>query len=183
MELCSNESSYSISSQKFRMACLTYFSWCSDSLYLLFFISNWILMLVLLCNFVPIQKWVEWSFLVFFHPLDKQLMLQVHHELNIPRCMPCAPWGTLNAFMLSWWMMSFQGVDTRRTYIAAQGPLSTTVSDFWRMLWQEKVKVVVIACNEFEGLPRKVADIFAPFITGDAHSENFIDCIINCIAE
>jgi len=31
-----------------------------------------------------------------------------------------------------------------------------TVVDFWKMLWDNSVKVVVMACNEYEGSPRKV---------------------------
>uniref|UniRef100_A0A8D0BKG0 protein-tyrosine-phosphatase n=1 Tax=Salvator merianae TaxID=96440 RepID=A0A8D0BKG0_SALMN len=43
-----------------------------------------------------------------------------------------------------------QGVDNKRCYIATQGPLAQTVLDFWRMIWQYKVKVIVMACREVE---------------------------------
>ncbi|XP_062975619.1 tyrosine-protein phosphatase non-receptor type 18 [Elgaria multicarinata webbii] len=43
-----------------------------------------------------------------------------------------------------------QGVDNRRCYIATQGPLPHTVLDFWRMVWQYRVKVIVMACREVE---------------------------------
>ncbi|XP_026567046.1 tyrosine-protein phosphatase non-receptor type 18 isoform X2 [Pseudonaja textilis] len=43
-----------------------------------------------------------------------------------------------------------QGVDNKRCYIATQGPLAHTVLDFWRMIWQYKVKVIVMACREVE---------------------------------
>ncbi|XP_042307403.1 tyrosine-protein phosphatase non-receptor type 18 isoform X2 [Sceloporus undulatus] len=43
-----------------------------------------------------------------------------------------------------------QGVDNKRSYIATQGPLPHTVFDFWRMIWQYKVKVIVMACREVE---------------------------------
>ena len=36
-------------------------------------------------------------------------------------------------------------------YIAAQGPSKDTVVDFIRMLVQYNVKIVICACNEFEG--------------------------------
>lgn len=36
-------------------------------------------------------------------------------------------------------------------YIAAQGPTKDTIVDFIRMLVQFKVKIVLCACNEYEG--------------------------------
>jgi len=40
-------------------------------------------------------------------------------------------------------------------YIASQGPMPYTVDDFWRMIWQYKVKVIIMACKEVEmGKPR-----------------------------
>ncbi|KAG9469210.1 hypothetical protein GDO78_021037 [Eleutherodactylus coqui] len=43
-----------------------------------------------------------------------------------------------------------QGADKQPRYIATQGPLSHTVVDFWRMIWQYNVKVLVMACREVE---------------------------------
>ncbi|XP_063289219.1 tyrosine-protein phosphatase non-receptor type 18 [Pelobates fuscus] len=43
-----------------------------------------------------------------------------------------------------------QGWDNRPRYIATQGPLGHTVLDFWRMIWQYNVKVIVMACREVE---------------------------------
>ncbi|XP_053173301.1 tyrosine-protein phosphatase non-receptor type 22 [Scomber japonicus] len=43
-----------------------------------------------------------------------------------------------------------KGVSGSRAYIATQGPLPHTVLDYLRMLWEYSIKVVVMACREFE---------------------------------
>ena len=49
-----------------------------------------------------------------------------------------------------------QDVFNKEHYIASQGPMPTTLNDFWRLIWQYGIKVVVMACNEYEGIPGKV---------------------------
>ncbi|XP_053705115.1 tyrosine-protein phosphatase non-receptor type 22 isoform X5 [Synchiropus splendidus] len=43
-----------------------------------------------------------------------------------------------------------QGVGGPRAYIATQGPLPHTLVDFFRMIWEFNIQVVVMACREFE---------------------------------
>ncbi|XP_051735877.1 tyrosine-protein phosphatase non-receptor type 22 isoform X2 [Ctenopharyngodon idella] len=54
-----------------------------------------------------------------------------------------------------------KGVLGSRAYIATQGPLPNTVLDFWRMLWEYNVQVVVMACREFE-MGRKKCERYWP---------------------
>ncbi|KAJ8016574.1 hypothetical protein DPEC_G00008650 [Dallia pectoralis] len=48
-----------------------------------------------------------------------------------------------------------KGATQTRKYIASQGPLINTLVDFWRMIWQYDVKVIIMACREFENGKKK----------------------------
>lgn len=43
-----------------------------------------------------------------------------------------------------------QGYQSKKEFIAAQGPLPGTVNDFWRMIWEKNVRTMVMLtrCNE-----------------------------------
>ncbi|XP_012261958.2 receptor-type tyrosine-protein phosphatase delta-like [Athalia rosae] len=43
-----------------------------------------------------------------------------------------------------------QGFQNQRAYIATQGPKPNTVIDFWRMIWQEEVRVICMLANIIE---------------------------------
>ncbi|KHN84604.1 Tyrosine-protein phosphatase non-receptor type 9 [Toxocara canis] len=48
----------------------------------------------------------------------------------------------------------------RNTYICTQAPMESTINDFWRMVWQEKPKCIVMLCKLFEGGKSKCAQYF-----------------------
>ncbi|NXN18449.1 PTN22 phosphatase, partial [Indicator maculatus] len=73
-----------------------------------------------------------------------------------------------------------KGVYGPRAYIATQGPLSTTVTDFWRMIWEYKVLVVVMACMEFEMGKKKCERYWAEVAEPALHCGPFS---ITCEAE
>ncbi|KAL4640748.1 tyrosine-protein phosphatase non-receptor type 12-like [Arapaima gigas] len=56
-----------------------------------------------------------------------------------------------------------KGTKGSRAYIATQGPLPNTVIDFWRMNWEYNVKIIIMACREFE-MGRKKCERYFPML-------------------
>ncbi|XP_054555424.1 tyrosine-protein phosphatase non-receptor type 18 [Talpa occidentalis] len=48
-----------------------------------------------------------------------------------------------------------RGTDGSQAYIATQGPLPNTLLDFWRLVWEFGVKVILMACREVENGQKK----------------------------
>lgn len=48
-----------------------------------------------------------------------------------------------------------KGCNAEREYIAAQGPNALTVNDFWRMIWEHDVKIIIMLTQLVEGNKKK----------------------------
>nr|XP_046220863.1 tyrosine-protein phosphatase non-receptor type 18 [Oncorhynchus gorbuscha] len=74
-----------------------------------------------------------------------------------------------------------KGATETRKYIATQGPLRHTLVDFWQMIWQYDVKVIIMACREIEMGKKKCERYwttvkettpFGPFIVSNLEESN-----------
>ncbi|CAH1099689.1 unnamed protein product [Psylliodes chrysocephalus] len=52
--------------------------------------------------------------------------------------------------------------NTKGYYIACQGPMSNTVDDFWRMIWEQQTKVILMLTYFFEKGIEKCVDYLPP---------------------
>ncbi|XP_054997108.1 tyrosine-protein phosphatase non-receptor type 12 [Sorex araneus] len=73
-----------------------------------------------------------------------------------------------------------KGVYGPKAYVATQGPLANTVIDFWRMIWEYNVVIIVMACREFE-MGRKKCERYWPLYGEDTIT--FLPFKISCEAE
>uniref|UniRef100_A0A4D5RJG4 protein-tyrosine-phosphatase n=3 Tax=Ixodes scapularis TaxID=6945 RepID=A0A4D5RJG4_IXOSC len=48
-----------------------------------------------------------------------------------------------------------QGCNGEREYIAAQGPNLTTINDFWRMIWEHDIQIIIMLTQCVEGNKKK----------------------------
>ncbi|XP_044761049.1 mucin-17 [Coccinella septempunctata] len=59
--------------------------------------------------------------------------------------------------------------NTRKYYIACQAPMSNTVDDFWRMIWEQQCKVILMLTHLFENGIEKCFDYLPPSEVLDCH--------------
>ncbi|KAF2894630.1 hypothetical protein ILUMI_11543 [Ignelater luminosus] len=58
---------------------------------------------------------------------------------------------------------------TRGYYIACQAPMQNTVDDFWRMVWEQQSKVILMLTHLFENGTEKCVDYLPPSEVLDCH--------------
>lgn len=56
-----------------------------------------------------------------------------------------------------------------RYYIACQGPMDTTVTDFWRMIWEQQSKVIIMLTDLVENGVEKCTEYIPPSEVTDCH--------------
>ncbi|CAK5279891.1 unnamed protein product [Mycena citricolor] len=64
-----------------------------------------------------------------------------------------------------------QPLGTHRRYIATQGPLDATFGDFWTLVWQQNVHVIVMLTREVEGAVVKCGAYWMPGVYGSLKVE------------
>nr|KAF7432091.1 hypothetical protein H0235_005015 [Vespula pensylvanica] len=84
----------------------------------------------------------------------------------------------LSSYINANYIRGYDGEDAR--YIATQGPLAHTVGDFWKMVWAEKVPVIVMMTRLHEAAKTK-CDIYFPLDKNNRLQAGPFTIIVNSI--
>lgn len=78
--------------------------------------------------------------------------------------------------------------DNTNYYIACQAPMENTINDFWRMIWEQNSKVIIMATDLSESGVEKCAEYLPPSVVLDNNrtfgdfqvtTTNNLTCIIS----
>ncbi|XP_046480845.1 uncharacterized protein [Neodiprion pinetum] len=65
------------------------------------------------------------------------------------------------------------GYTKQKAYIATQGPTTETVNDFWRMIWQEEVRVICMLVGVMEN-GKKMCEQYWPEVGGEMEYDEIV---------
>ncbi|KAM8871469.1 tyrosine-protein phosphatase non-receptor type 13 isoform 1-T1 [Synchiropus picturatus] len=140
---------------------------------------------------VPLQ---EFENLQNLQPLDDCLIGQTKENKKKNRYKNIVPFDTTRVMLgqeggyINANFINMPVKDENFMYIACQGPLPTTLGDFWQMVWEQKSNVIAMMTQEVEGgkvkcqrywpdmpmSPEMVDDRLQIMLIKDQHLDNFI---------
>lgn len=59
--------------------------------------------------------------------------------------------------------------NANKYYIGCQAPMESTVSDFWRMIWEQQCKVIIMLTDLVENGVEKCTEYIPPLEVSDCH--------------
>ncbi|XP_073680559.1 tyrosine-protein phosphatase non-receptor type 13 isoform X2 [Garra rufa] len=140
---------------------------------------------------VPLQ---EFENLQNLRPLDECLIGQTKENKKKNRYKNIVPFDTTRVILgkdggyINANFIKMPVKDENFLYIACQGPLPTTLGDFWQMVWEQKSNVIAMMTQEVEGgkvkcqrywpdtprSPEMVDDRLQITLVKDQHLDNFV---------
>ncbi|NP_001083012.2 tyrosine-protein phosphatase non-receptor type 13 [Danio rerio] len=140
---------------------------------------------------VPLQ---EFENLQNLRPLDECLIGQTKENKKKNRYKNIVPFDTTRVLLgndggyINANFIKMAVKDESFMYIACQGPLPTTLGDFWQMVWEQKSNVIAMMTQEVEGgkvkcqrywpdtprSPQMVDDRLQVTLVKDQHLDNFV---------